>query len=54
MVYPVQAPSFSSLMAFKNVQVTMPMLIFLCLVREKNYFGLTETPHLDLTLAETH
>ena len=46
MDYPPQALFFLLLTALKNIHVAMAMLIFLCLARNKNYFGLTETPHL--------
>ncbi len=46
MVYPPQALFFLSLTALKNIHLAMAMLIFLCLARNKNYFGLTETPNL--------
>ena len=46
MAYPPQALYFLFLTALKNIHVAMAMLIFLCLARNKNYFGLTETPHL--------
>ena len=48
MDYPPQALFFLLLTALKNIHVAMAMLIFLCLARNKNYFGLTETPHLTL------
>ena len=46
MVYSAQALFFLSLTTLKNIYVAMAMLIFLCLVRNKNLFGLTETPRL--------
>jgi len=46
MVYPPKALFFLSLPALKNIHLAMAMLIFLCLAKNKNYFGLTETPNM--------
>jgi len=42
-VYPAQALFFLTLTALKNIHAAIAMLLFICLARNKNYFGQTET-----------